>query len=393
MSSPAVRTGTAPQVRPGVVLVGILLISLNLRAGLAVYPAVLQQARAGLGISAGGAGLVQSGSLVAMGLGSFLAVRLDAHVGRARAMSVAVGMLLVGSLIRLAPTLGTLVLGSVALGVGIGVAGVALSGLVKEHLEQRAGLATGLYVVSMLIGATIASASGVPLSRALGGWSLALGAWSIPAALALAAWLPVARRALSDARPAPELPWRAPLARVFAVYMVLSSAQFYGWLTWMAPYYADRGLGAQSAALLLSVFSLGQIPAALAFPALAERHHRWLAWSWAAIGISLVGTLGVLLVPTAPLGPLPWVVAVSVGVGAGFPMALTLMAWKSRSPEEASGATAVGLGVGYLGAALAPLLMGVLRDATDSFTTPLLVLLVAACLQAGVAWVYQRVQV
>ena len=392
MSTQQVRSSA----RPALVLAGVLLISVNLRAGLAAYPAVLGQVRDVLGVSAGAAGLVQAGSLVAMGLGSFLAVRLTVRVGRVHAMTAAVSALLVGTLLRLVSTLPTLVVGSIGLGAGIGVAGVLLSALVKEHLAARAGLVTGLYVVAMLVGATVASAGAVPLSDALGGPAQSMGAWSVPAALALLVWLPIAAHAArtEERRTARQkLPWRAPLARVFAAYMVLSSMQFYGWLTWLAPYYVDRGLSAQSSALVLSLYSIGQIPAALVFPALAERHHRWLAWSWAAIALAILGSLAILLVPQAPFGPWPWVLLVSIGVGAGFPMALTLVSWKSRTPEEAAGATAVALGIGYLGAAVAPLLMGVLRDVTHSFTTPILVLLAAACVQLPVARTYNRVRV
>jgi len=383
------RSGAAPAV----VLAGVLLISLNLRAGLAAYPAVLGQVRSSLGISAGAAGLVQASSLVAMGVGSFLALRLTTRVGRARAMTVAIVVLRAGTLLRLAPSLPTLVLGSIGVGAGIGLAGVLLSGLVKEHLAERAGLVTGLYVVAMLIGSTVASAGAVPLSDALGGPAPSMAAWSIPAGVALAVWLPIAARsARADAGGGQSLPWRSPVARVFAAYMVLSSMQFYGWLAWLAPYYLDHGMSAQSAALLLSLFSLGQIPAALAFPALAERHHRWLAWAWVGIGMAVAGSAAILLVPQAPVGAWPWVLLVSVGVGAGFPMALTLVSWKSRTPEEAAESTAVGLGVGYLGAAAAPLLMGVLRDATHSFMAPVLVLLVAACIQLPLARTYARVE-
>jgi CP family cyanate transporter-like MFS transporter len=373
------QVAARPDVRPGVVLAGVLLISLNLRAGLAAYPAVLEQVRTELGISSGVAGLVQSTALVAMGIGSFVAVRLSARYGRERAMTGAVAVLLAGSLLRYVPSLVALVVGSLGVGTGIGLAGVFLSGLVKEHLAQRAGLVTGLYVVSMLLGSTIASSAVVPLSGALGGPSHALATLAVPAAVALAGWLLVAARTVPPPeRTATPLPWRSPLARVFAAYMVLSSMQFYGWLTWLAPYYQDRGLSTSRAALLLSLLSLAQIPAALVFPALAERHHRWLAWALVAVGMSVVGAVGILVLPDGVLGPWPWVVLVATGVGAGFPMALTLVSWKSRSPAEASGVTAVGLGVGYLGAAVAPLLMGVLHDLTGSFTAPLLVLLVAA---------------
>lgn len=391
--------GSRPAVRPAVVLAGVLLISVNLRAGLAAYPALIVAVRNELGVSAGTAGAVQSAALVAMGLGSFAAVRLTARLGRERAMTAAVVILLAGSALRLVPTLPALLGGSLGLGVGIGLAGVFLSGLVKEHLAERAGLVTGLYVVAMLLGSTVASQAMVPLSGALGTPTRALATLTAPVAVALAGWLPVAARTL---KPAPAaraisaasagLPWRSPLARVFAAYMVLSSAQFYGWLTWLAPYFTDRGLSERSAATLLSLFSLAQVPAALAFPALAERRRRWLFWALCGVAISLLGAAGVLLWPAGPLGAWPWVTLIALGVGAGFPMALTLVSWKSRTPEEASGATAVGLGVGYLGAAVAPLLMGVLRDATHSFTAPLLVLVAAAVLMGLLARPYHRVQ-
>lgn len=381
-------------VRPGVVLAGILLISLNLRAGLAAYPALIVAVREELGISAGVAGLVQSVALVAMGLGSFVAVRLTSRIGRERAMAVAVAVLLVGSALREIATLTALVAGSVGLGVGIGLAGVYLSGLVKEHLADRAGLATGLYVVAMLLGSTVASSAVVVLTGTLGNPSRALSTLALPAAVALAGWMFVVVRVARPAERTPvTLPFSSPLARAFAGFMVLSSTQFYGWLTWLAPYFTDRGLSDRDAAVLLSLYSLAQIPAALTFPALAERRRRWLFWVLVAVGMSLVGGLGVLLWPAGPLGPWPWVALIALGVGAGFPLALTLVAWKSASPAAATGVTAVGLGVGYLGAALVPLGMGVLRDATNSFTAPLLVLVVAAAVTAVVAVPCSRVPV
>ncbi len=381
-------------VRPGVVLAGILLVSLNLRAGLAAYPALIVAVREELGISAGVAGLVQSVALVAMGLGSFGAVRLTSRIGRERAMAVAVAVLLVGSALREVATLTALVAGSVGLGVGIGLAGVYLSGLVKEHLADRAGLASGLYVVAMLLGSTVASSAVVGLTGTLGNPSRALATLALPAAVALAGWMVVVARVARPAERTPvTLPFSSPLARAFAGFMVLSSTQFYGWLTWLAPYFTDRGFSERDAAVLLSLYSLAQIPAALTFPTLAERRRRWLFWVLVAVGMSLVGGLGVLLWPAGPLGPWPWVALIALGVGAGFPLALTLVAWKSASPAAATGVTAVGLGIGYLGAALVPLGMGVLRDATDSFTAPLLVLVVAAVVTAGVAVPCSRVPV
>ena len=84
----------------------------------------------------------------------------------------------------------TLVVGSLTIGLGIGVVGVAITGVVRDHLPERAGAATGLYTVSMMGGATVASLTALPLQDALGGWWWALAAWTVPAVLALVVWWP-----------------------------------------------------------------------------------------------------------------------------------------------------------------------------------------------------------
>ena len=62
--------GTRAAVRPGVVLLGILALAVNLRAALAGYPPLLETVRVDLGLSAGVAGLVQAGAVLMMAAGS-----------------------------------------------------------------------------------------------------------------------------------------------------------------------------------------------------------------------------------------------------------------------------------------------------------------------------------
>ena len=52
-------TRAAPP-RAGVVLVGILLVALNMRAALAAYPPLIVEVRRSLGVSAGAAGSMQT---------------------------------------------------------------------------------------------------------------------------------------------------------------------------------------------------------------------------------------------------------------------------------------------------------------------------------------------
>jgi CP family cyanate transporter-like MFS transporter len=373
-------------VRPVVVLLGVLVVAANLRSALAGYPPLLETVRADLGTSAGVAGFVQAGAVLMMALGSFTGPAVGSRIGRERSLGLAVGLVAVGSLVRGVPALAPLIGGSLLLGLGIGLAGVFLAGVVKEHLAERAGAATGGYVVSMAIGATLASAVAVPLATALGGWSLSLAVWAVPAVLAAGTWAAIARRmpapvrAVVRAQPA----WRGRFTRLAACYMAGTSLMFYGCLTWLAPYYERQGWSPTLAGVLLAVWSVAQIPAALLVPALADRRRRWRFWSGTTLGLGMLGTLGALLVPMPPVvGPWLWAVLMGIGVGAGFPLGLTVMAW--RTPDGAANAATSGfaMGVGYISAGVGPLLMGVSIDLTGGFVVALGLLLAAGALQAS----------
>jgi CP family cyanate transporter-like MFS transporter len=381
----------ATRVRPWVVLLGLLALAANLRASLAGYPPLLETVRAELGTSAGVGGLVQAGAVLMMAVGSFAGPVVGGRFGRERALGASVALVAAGGLLRGVPALAPLIGGSLLVGAGIGLAGVLISGVVKEHLAERAGVATGGYVVSMMVGATVASALAVPLAVALGGWSLSLAVWAVPALLAVAVWTPIARRVPVPPRVAGSagLPWRDPFTRLVACYQAGTSVMFYGWLTWLSPYYEGQGWSPAQAGFLLAVWSVTQIPAALLGPSLAERRRRWRFWAATTLGCGLAGTLGAMLLPMPPvLGPWIWVVLMGIGVGAGFPLGLTVIAW--RTPDGAASAATSGfaLGVGYTAAGLVPLLMGVLIDLTGGYPPAIAVLLVAGALQG---WAILRI--
>jgi CP family cyanate transporter-like MFS transporter len=370
-----------------VVLVGLLALSLNLRAALAGYPPLLETVRDDLGLSAGAAGFVQTGAVLMMAAGSFAGPAAGGRAGPERALVAAVGLVAAGSLLRGIAAPVPLVAGSLLVGFGIGVAGVLLTGVVKEHLADRAGAVTGGYVVAMTAGASVASAVAVPMAVALGGWSLALAAWAVPAVLAAGAWAVVARRVPRPAASAgrPRLPWRDGFSRLAAAHQSAASLLVYGWMTWLAPYVTSYGWSPARAGLLLAVWALAQVPGALVLPALAERTGRWRMCSWVGLGCIAAGTLGMLLAPVAPVvGPWPWVVLIGIGSGAGFPLGLTVVAWRTRNAAASAATSGMALGVGYTVAGIGPFLMGVLVDVTGGFAAAIAVLLAATAVQAAV---------
>jgi CP family cyanate transporter-like MFS transporter len=238
----------------------------------------------------------------------------------------------------------------------------------------------------MMIGATVTSLVAVPLAVLLGGWSRSLAVWAVPATLAVAFWAPLARRHPAAAPPARgSFPWRSRFARLASCYMASTSIQFYGWLTWLSPYYQHLGWSTQRASLVQAMWSVAQIPAALGASALAERRRRWVFWTSATLACGITGTLGLLVAPLAPVvGPWLWVVLGAIGVGGGFPLGLSVIAWRTSDGGEAGAVSGTAMGFGYLLAGVAPLLMGLLLDATGGYPLPLGVLLAAGATQATV---------
>src|SRR6185312_6719217 len=144
-----------------------------------------------------------------------------------------------------------------------------------------------------------------------------------------------------------------------------------------------HGWRADRAGLLLAVWSVAQIPAALLAPAMAERRRRWRFWAGLTLACGLAGTLGALLVPEPPVvGPWLWAALMGVGVGAGFPLGLTVIAWRTPDAVTSAATSGLALGVGYTVAGLGPLVMGLLIDATGGYAAAIAVLLAAGAAQA-----------
>ncbi|MCE3552304.1 MFS transporter [Pseudonocardia sp. RS11V-5] len=368
------------------VLVGLLALSLNLRAALSAYPPLLGEVRGALGIDAGTAGAAQTGAILAMAVGSLIGPRVGARFGAVRALGASVGLVALGSLVRGVPALAPLFIGTLVIGLGIGVAGVLLTAVVKDRLAARAGMASGAYVVAMMLGSTIVSALAVPVAVGLGGWSYSLALWAVPALVAVGVWVAIMRGDTAprsaNATARRRLPWRDPFARLTAMYQSGVSLTVYGSLTWVAPAYVDRGWSPGTAGLLIAVWSVAQMPSALLVPILAERSGHFRRWALLMASGSVVAVLGMVLLPEPPVvGAWLWVALIGIGCGAGFPLGLSVIA--HRTPDAAASAATSGLalGVGYTVAGLGPLLMGVLVDLTHGYAAALLVLLGAALLQ------------
>jgi CP family cyanate transporter-like MFS transporter len=154
------------------------------------------------------------------------------------------------------------------------------------------------------------------------------------------------------------------------------SVIYYGLVAWLPGVFVERGWDDASAGGLLVALSVAQVPAGLVVASLADGVSRRRLLLATAI-VTAAGTLGLATLPDGA-----WVCAVLVGVGIGalFPLVLTMPLDLASEPAEAGAIAGVVLGAGYSVAASAPVGLGAVRDLTGSFAGALWTLVGAAVL-------------
>ncbi|MFE6744408.1 CynX/NimT family MFS transporter [Kitasatospora purpeofusca] len=405
---PVVTTSLPLPVRsrlahPALLLTGILLVALNMRACLAAVSPMVGEIQRSFGLSATASGLITTVPVLFQGVGAPLTPRLTRRFGTERVVLGAVLVLGAGVLLRVLPSVAALYAGCVVIGVAIAVLNVSMPGLVKREFPDRAAAMTGVYSTTMLVGATMAAGLSVPLEHALGGgWEASLGAWSLLALVAAVAWLPQVLRAraardgagavgalgaagppVTAVRPIQGI-WRSPLAWQISLFMGISSLLVYTLVAWMPTVLADHGMDRGEAGLVFAFSNLVQVAGAFLVPLFAGRMTSQRAL---AVSMALLNAVGIAVLLIAPV-PGAWVAAVILGVAQGGSLGLGLAFIVLRTDSAAGAAQLGGMSqaVGYLVAAAGPVGAGALRQATGGWTTVLVLMLVLAGVVAVAGW-------
>lgn len=364
----------------------LLLVAFNLRPALASLAPVLKEAVDGAGLGPADAARLAALPVVCLGLFAFTAPALGRRLGAERAILTATLVLALGTGLRGLGAAWALYLGAVLAGAGIGVVNVLLPGVVKRDFPGRPALMTGVYTMSLCLGASLAAGGTAPLAGALGGWAAALAFWALPALLAAVVWAfrpsPRPPRAPATGAVGPDL-WRDPLAWRVTLYMCLQSALAYAVFAWLAPLLRDRGLDAADAGLVASASIMVQAVAAVAAPVLAGLGRDQRAAATGAVGLSLAGFLGCVFAPVDAA----WAFAglLGLGQGAAFAVALTLIVLRAPDPATAARLSGMAQGVGYTLASCGPLAVGLVHQATGGWPATAVVwaLISAGAVAAG----------
>jgi CP family cyanate transporter-like MFS transporter len=370
--------------------VAFLLVALNLRVAVAAVPPVLSDIEHGTGLSSSVAGLLTTIPILCFGVFAFAAPRLTRHLGVNRLLWLSMLLLAGGIALYLQPSVAALFTATLVTGAAIAIGNVLMPKVAKRDFGSRAGTMTGLYSMSLFVGAALSAGLTVPLESVTGlGWRDVLALWAVPAILAAAVWGPrVARReplpaaaasgpgSLTGSLTGPRLRalWRDPVAWAVTVFMGLQSLGYYAMLAWLPTIFTDHHMAAGQAGWMLSYSSFPGMLSALTTPLLVRRARHAQLTVIAAVVLCAVGYLGMITDPV-PLAYL-WMTVLGIGQGATITLALGFIVARSPDPEHAGQLSTMAQGVGYLIACVGPFGLGLLRSVTGGWTVPILVLTV-----------------
>ena len=374
------------------VVAALVLVGTALRPQALIVGPLVGDIQADLGMSHGVAGLLSTIPVLCMGFLAPLGPVLSGSIGPRLGAAICVLLIAVFGVLRaLLPDAATVLFATIGVGVGMAVIGPILPAIVRQRLPNHPAAGTGAYVAGLVLGATATAAAAVPLADALGGWRGSFVVISAAAFVSLAAWLLFMPRDTEHVRAAPKLPrlpWRRPSAWLLGVIFGSQSILFYGCITWLASIYVERGWGEVESGTLVAMFTgIGIVPT-LAVPVIADRIGTRRSQLAVASLLSISGALVVALLPGEPSGSpltIAGVALLGLGIGAYFPLALTLPVDVASDPADAAEISALMLLIGYLLAALAPVILGFVRDAVGEFGPVTWILVAVAVAQLPLA--------
>ena len=143
------------------------------------------------------------------------------------------------------------------------------------------------------------------------------------------------------------------------------AAIFYSLTAWLASFVQTIGFSTTESGLLLSTFTLIQLPVSFIVPRLAQNSQ---STKKSLLICSFSELLGILLMV---LGVSPWLFVIFLAIGAGglFPLALTLPLILAKNSNEVIHLSGFMQSGGFMIGSLGPLIFGWVSQQTQDFNT------------------------
>lgn len=399
VDSPAVQTapqGNKPAAQQSVpakralVLVGIILVSLNLRAAVTSLSAIY--GIIGHDINGFNANILGVLPMLSFAVFGSLTSSVSRRLGYEGALLLSMLMVCVGIALRtMTDSFPIFMACSVLALAGMGFANVLVQPTIKKYFPDHVGAMTSIYAVTIAVSAGVPSAIAVPLAEH-DGWRTNVALWSVTALLAALPWLfqllrthhrgqkEVATQAIAE----PVIPhvavWKWPIAWSMVVLFGVSMMSMYAMINWLPTYLTEKGISPAQAGDMLFVYNILGIAHSTLVPMYLGRMKKPYLVVAAGGLLQIIGYMGFMFMPGAS-----WVWAVVAAPGLmTVPATFQLINLRTRSVEGAASLSSFTQGIGYVFAAVGPFLFGLLHRETGGwqmsfwFLTAMAVLMLVA---------------
>ena len=363
-------------------IAAIFLFATTLRTPITVVGPIISFIRDGLGISNVLAGFLTTIPLLAFAVVSPFAPRIARKFGMEWTLFYSVILLCGGVALRSIGITSLLIIGTILIGVAIAFGNVLIPSYFKLKFPLHIGLLTGIYSVSMNISSGLAAGFSFPIAQHAG-WQIALSFSIILGMLTLIIWLPLLRSSkvemhTAKTTSAPKKMWQQPLAWTIAAAMGLQSFLFYCCAAWIPEIFISQGLDATSAGWMVSVMQFAQIPMTFIIPILAGNMTSQRPIVVFFTICYVIGFSGMLFEWTSFAAL--WMIFLGFAGGSSFGLVLMLFNLRTRTAFDAAELSGFAQSVGYLVAAIGPVLFGFVHDAMNSWIVPLMLFILVSTL-------------
>lgn len=363
-----------------ILIVGILFIAMNLRAPFTALPPLLEMISHNYGLTSVTAGILTTLPLLAFAIVSPFSAALARKFGLERTLFAALMIIALGILLRSLENIWCLYLGSWTIGTGIAIGNVLLPSLIKRDFPNKIASITGAYILTMGIAAAICSAIAIPLAQSLG-WRIALGTFLILPIITSLLWLKQLKlQTQSTSNTAPSdynsrALWRSALAWQITLFLGLNSAIYYIVVGWLPIILIESGMTPAAAGSQHGIMQLATaIPGLILAPILSKLKDQRIAAAVSCM-LSAIALLGIL---TLPQWAFLWAIVFGIGTGSGIILGLTFIGLRTQNAHQAAALSGMSQCIGYLLAAMGPIVIGALHDHFNGWSVPLILSIMLA---------------
>lgn len=384
-------------------ITGIILTALGIRTGVAALSPIASSIELDVplvGLPLGVLGMIPP---LAFSLAAAVSPWIARKIGIEGAAVVVSVLAVAAHLWRgFSPSYASLFAATIVVMLAAGIGNVILPALVKLYAPRAIGAVTAAYATAMSISSAAPTVAGVWAADTFG-WRVSLAMWAIVSLVGALPWLviiPFARRqGLAEAELDATLPIsltgvplsKSPTALAIMTVFAVSGATAYTWFALLPLILTDiAGLDRSQAALALGLFTIMGLPLSLLIPPIAATPGRAGILVGVAIFAGVAGLLGLLFVPGVWLWL--WVTLLAIAPMT-FHLSLTLISQRTKNHFSALQLSGYVNRMGYLCAALGPLLVGLGYQLTGEWSVSLIMLLGLVLVQVPAVWVLARERV